>query len=93
MFAMLLICNVVDLTFTLAWVLDGQATEANELMATALHLGPVPFALAKLALVSGGAWVLFERRREAFAQFGLAVVTAAYVSVCCYHLDHLISLT
>jgi hypothetical protein len=92
MFALLLICNGLDLTFTLTWVFAGHATEANELMAAALHLGPVPFALVKLALVSGGAFVLFRRRTKTFAQVGLSVTTAVYVWVCCYHLSHLISL-
>lgn len=90
--SMLLIFNGLDLAFTLTWVCAGEATEANELMATALCLGPVPFALAKLALVSGGAWVLFKRRHEAFAQVGLAVTTAVYFVVCCYHVQYLASL-
>jgi hypothetical protein len=87
----LLLLNLADCCFTIAWVCGGYATEANEAMALMLQMGPVPFAVAKNALVLGGAYVLFLRRRRFFAQVGLVTVTFAYLAVCAHHLRFLLT--
>ena len=86
----LLVLNLADCCFTVAWVSGGYATEANHAMAVVLQMGAVPFAVVKTALVLGGAYVLFLRRGRFFAQVGLATVTLAYLAVCVHHLRFLL---
>jgi hypothetical protein len=85
----ILVLNLVDSCFTLAWISSGMATEANEVMATVLELGPVAFAMVKMCLVTGGVYVLVVRSQTRLAQVGLSLTTVVYTLVCTHHLHFL----
>jgi hypothetical protein len=85
----LLVLNLLDQCFTLAWVELGQAQEANVLMRVALDSSPILFALAKTGLVSGGAWILVRLRHHPLARLGLSGGTVMYSGVVIYHLAYL----
>ncbi len=80
------VINGIDAVLTLVWVLSGRATEANPLMETLLRLGPLPFVVGKLALVSGGTWLLWTNRRHPLAVIGLFLFFLAYYWVLLHHL-------
>jgi hypothetical protein len=81
------VLNLLDAMFTLAYTHAGLATEANPLMEKFLSASPVLFMIAKLALVSMGVLVLWRLRHHRSARFGLVATSAAYVMLLCYHLS------
>lgn len=87
--ASIVVLNLLDACLTLVWLTSGAATEANPLMETLLHLGPLPFVLGKIALVSGGAYLLWTARRHALAVVATFVTFLAYYFVFLYHLTGL----
>lgn len=78
--------NLLDAYFTLKWVMAGQATEANPLMAYALEQGPMWFIVAKIVLVSGGCFILW-RRAGTFAVSYVAPLFFLYAGVVALHLS------
>ncbi|MGE0551124.1 MAG: DUF5658 family protein [Kofleriaceae bacterium] len=85
--AAVVILNLLDAVFTLAYTTSGLATESNPMMAVALDHHPVLFMIAKLSLVSLCVMLLWR-----FANRGLAVVallgaTAMYGALIGYHLS------
>ena len=80
------ILNLVDAIFTLAYTSAGLATEANPIMDFALAKSPVVFMVFKLAIVSGGVFVLWRLRHRRAAAFGMMSSTAVYCSLLVYHL-------
>lgn len=83
-----LVSNLVDAVLTLVWLRAGLASEANLLLAP-LALGhPVVFVGVKLALVSGGSWLLWRNRERPPAVVGIFAVFIAYYWIFTFHLQY-----
>lgn len=82
-----LVFNLLDIVLTLTVVVLGIAVEANPLMARVLDVGPVPFALLKLGIVSAGVWVLFHHRHHRLASVGTCAVFTAYAALMVWHMQ------
>ena len=80
------VLNVFDVFATLILVGGGYAREGNPLMAKLLELGPLPFALVKIAMVTFGAYCLYCFARHDLAQAGAILACAAYGMLAIYHL-------
>jgi len=87
--AALLVLNLLDAIFTLLWVTSGLATEANPMMAELLRSQPVLFMLGKLALVGGGSYLLWRRRRRPLAVVAIFIAFLCYYLILLRHLDYL----
>jgi hypothetical protein len=81
----LLLLNLADALFTLAFLQLHLAEEANPLMAAAYAGSPVLFLVVKLALVHGGALLLWIHRSSAAARAALAAGVALYGAIVVYH--------
>jgi uncharacterized membrane protein YqjE len=82
-----LIFNLVDAVLTLLLVTMGAAEESNPLMAGALAIGPVPFMLVKLGLVSIGVGILWRQRTRWIAMAGSVAVFLVYVALMAVHVE------
>lgn len=80
-----LVLNLLDAVFTLWWVGNGLATEANALLEDLVER-PLLFVLAKLALVSLGSIFLWRLRRRPLAVIAIFGVFFAYYMVLLHHL-------
>jgi hypothetical protein len=80
-----LVLNLVDVTLTILWVESGYAVEANPLMEVAIDYGALPFAVAKLLLVSGGCYLLWRLRKRQLAAVGIVIVFLAYYAITIQH--------
>ncbi|MBW2732754.1 MAG: hypothetical protein JRH20_10215 [Deltaproteobacteria bacterium] len=89
MLALTLILNLLDGMFTLFAVKAGLAIEANPLMADLLAQSPMQFMLSKLALVSGGIFLLWRLRERKLAVVGSVCSFSVYCLIFFYHLDGL----
>lgn len=85
--AAVIIMNGLDAILTIAVVEAGFAQEANPIMAWLLALGPCVFVIAKLTLVSAGAWLLWKLQGKRLARLGSWVVLCTYSSVMVYHTE------
>jgi uncharacterized protein DUF5658 len=83
--AALLVLNLLDALFTLAFLQLHLAEEANPLMAAAYAGSPVLFLVLKLALVHGGALLLWLHRSTPAARGALAAGVALYAAIVVYH--------
>ncbi len=93
--ASILVLNLVDAAFSIAWTTAGVATEANPLLVEVLARSPVLFMAAKLALVSLGIFLLFRLRARPLALAGLCACGCVYFGLLAYHvsrLPHLVAL-
>ena len=77
--------NALDAILTMAWVLSGQAEEANPLMSGILS-SPVLFVLVKTVLVSCGCQLLWLRHRHPVSVVGIFAAFYAYCVVLLHHL-------
>ncbi|MBI2379020.1 MAG: hypothetical protein HYV07_33805 [Deltaproteobacteria bacterium] len=87
--AAVLILNAIDAVSTALWVYVGIAKEANPLMARLIENHPLLFVATKVALVSGGSFILWKRRTEPLAVVAIFVAFLAYYAVLLAHLDAL----
>ena len=85
--AVALILNLVDAILTIIWVTSDLAEEANPIMDWFLGFGTVPFAVAKIAIVSLGSYVLWRTRRRPLAVIGVFIMFMAYYFILLYHLS------
>ncbi len=83
----ILILNLLDAIFTLAYTGSGLAAEGNPLMDRALAYSPVSFMVVKLSLVSLGVLLLWRLRARRAAGFALIGSAVAYSSLLVYHLS------
>jgi len=83
----IVVLNLLDAMFTLAYTGSGLATESNPLMDHVLAASPVLFMLAKLSLVSLGVLVLWRLRDRRAARYGLLGAAGAYTTLLVYHLS------
>jgi len=78
--------NVFDLVSTLWWLENGQATEANAVMAGAYAGGPAAFSAAKLALVSLGSALLWRLREQRAARVAFIPLALFYAFISGVHI-------
>ena len=83
-----LVLNLADAIFTLFWIRGGLALEANALMRDLVNEHALGFMLVKLALVSGGSWLLWKRRQHPTAVVAIFAVFLVYYAVLLYHLQY-----
>jgi hypothetical protein len=83
----ILVLNLIDAVMTCIWVLSGQATEANPVMAELLPRGAVTFVAGKIALVSLGSWLLWNRRKHPMAVVGIVLLFLVYYFILLIHLS------
>ncbi len=78
--------NILDAVLTIVWVRNGVATESNQLMASLLDIGNVPFLIVKIAIGAVAAIVLSRWGSRRLARYGLAVALAVYIGLMGVHL-------
>lgn len=78
--------NLLDALLTIIWVRSGVATEGNQLMASLLEIGDLPFLAVKIAVGTVAALVLLRWGSRPLARYGLTVALAVYLSLMCIHL-------
>jgi hypothetical protein len=84
-----LVLNLLDALFTLFWVVNGLAEEANPLLDEIVHQHPLAFVTAKLGLVSLGSLLLWRYRHRPLAVVGIFVAFLAYYGLLLIHVDYL----
>ena len=77
--------NFLDAVLTLFWVRNGFATEGNQLMATLLDIGDLPFLAVKVAIGAVTVVVLWRWHNLRLAKYGLLVALAIYVGLMGIH--------
>lgn len=85
---LVVVLNMLDAVWTLAFVRAGAADEGNPLMDQALAHGPLWFMLAKLTLVSLSVLLLWRLRHRRTATVGLFSAAMTYLVICGYHVSH-----
>ncbi len=85
----ILVMNVLDAIFTIYWISDHQAVEANPLLADLAHEHPLAFVAVKLALVSLGSGLLWRLRRRPLAVIAIFAAFLGYYFLLVYHLNAL----
>ncbi|CAN5480533.1 hypothetical protein BH10ACI2_BH10ACI2_08290 [soil metagenome] len=78
--------NLLDALLTIFWVRNGVATEGNQLMASLLDIGNLPFLFVKITIGAVAAFVLFKWGNRPLAKYGLAVALAIYIGLMGIHL-------
>jgi hypothetical protein len=78
--------NIFDALLTIYWVRNGFATEGNQLMATLLDMGDMPFLAVKVAVGALAAFVLLRFSKLRLARYGLAAALAVYIGLMGIHL-------
>jgi len=78
--------NLVDALLTLVWVRSGVAPESNQLMASLLDIGNLPFLAVKIAMGGFAAFVLFHWGNRPLARYGMTLVLALYIGLMGIHL-------
>jgi hypothetical protein len=81
------VLNLIDGIFTLAYTGCRVATESNPLMQGVLAASPVVFMITKLTLVSLCVLLLWRHGRQRFAIAGLVGTTVMYVLLIGYHIS------
>jgi len=88
----ILILNLLDALFTLAFLQLGLAEEANPLMSLVYRSSPLGFVLVKLAMVQLGVMILQMNHRFRLAQYALNAGVTIYVCIVAYHLAFIANL-
>jgi hypothetical protein len=83
--------NAFDAASTVVYVHNGQATEANPLMALLLAWHPMAFVLGKFGLLFVGMIILGAFSHSRLVRPTLFVACAAYVGIAAIHLNHILS--
>src|SRR5262245_65380484 len=83
--AALLVLNLADALFTLSFLQLRVAEEANPIMRAAYAGSPMLFLILKLALVHGGAALLWIHRASAAARAALTAGITLYGAIVIYH--------
>ena len=77
--------NALDAFATLYWVMNGIASEANPVMDEWLNLGPIPFIVVKLGLVTVGVYFLWTFRKFKLSKLSVLPVLILYLLVTVMH--------
>lgn len=78
--------NFLDAVFTLFWVHNDLATEGNQLMASLLESGYMPFLIVKVGIGALASIVVWHWRNVPLAKYGLNFALAIYISIMGVHL-------
>src|SRR5712692_6784040 len=81
-----LVLNLLDALFTLAFLQLELAVEANPLMNLAYRSSPLAFVLIKLGMVQVGIMILHLHRQFRVAHYALNIAAAVYAGIVSYHL-------
>lgn len=77
--------NLLDAVLTLIWVRNGLATEGNQLMASLLDVGDLPFLAVKIGVGAIAALVIWKWRNLPTAKYGSAIALTIYTGVMVVH--------
>jgi len=77
--------NLIDALLTIYWVRNGIVTEGNQLMATLLDIGDLPFLAVKVAVGGVTAFVLWRWRNMRLARYGTALALVVYIGLMGVH--------
>jgi hypothetical protein len=83
---LLFMLNFLDAVLTIFWVRNGFASEGNQLMASLLDMGNMPFLAVKLTVGALAAVVLWRWGNFRLARYGLALVLTIYIGLMGIHL-------
>ena len=83
--AAVLVLNVLDGAFTVAFLQLGVAEEANPLMRLAYEQSPLGFMLVKLSVVHAGVALLWLGRENPAARRALLGAVVLYAGIIAYH--------
>ncbi|MGB7203507.1 MAG: DUF5658 family protein [Pyrinomonadaceae bacterium] len=83
---LLFVLNLLDALLTIIWVRGGVATEGNQLMASLLDIGSLPFLGVKIAMGTVTAIVLLKSRNHPLARYGVAIALGVYIGLMGIHL-------
>ena len=78
--------NLLDALLTIVWVRNGVAPESNQLMASLLDIGNLPFLAVKIAMGAFTAFVLFYWGKRPLARYGMTLVLTIYLGLMGIHL-------
>ncbi len=81
-----IVLNLLDILFTLAWVGFGHVKEANLLLIGLVSDHPILFVLTNISLVSFGSFLLWKNRGHPLAVVGIFLVFGLYYYVLLHHL-------
>lgn len=82
-----MVLNLLDAVFTLAWIQAGLAEEGNAFMRDLAHGDALTFVLAKITVVSLGIYMLWRRRARPLAVVAVFLAFFVYYLVFLYHLE------
>jgi hypothetical protein len=83
---LLFLLNVLDAVLTIVWVRSGVAIESNQLMATLLDIGNLPFLAVKIAIGALAVIVLLHAGDRRLSRYGLTAALAVYIGLMGIHL-------
>ena len=83
---LLFVLNIADAFLTIYWVRHGYATEGNQLMASLLELGNLPFFLVKLSVGIVATFCFWNWKEFRLARYGLSLALVLYAGVMGVHL-------
>jgi len=84
-----LVLNLADAIFTLAWIRGGLAAEANPLLRDLAHRHPILFVAAKTTLVGLASLLLWRQRQRPLAVVCIFVAFLVYYGLLLAHLGFL----
>lgn len=77
--------NFLDAVLTLFWVRNGFASEGNQLMASVLDAGDLPFLMVKIGIGALASLVVWKWRNLRVAKYGLGFALTVYTGVMGIH--------
>lgn len=77
--------NFLDAVLTLFWVNNGFATEGNQLMASLMEAGDLPFLAVKIGIGALAALVIWKWSNLRVAKLGSAAALTIYIGVMVVH--------
>jgi len=83
--ALLFTFNLLDALLTLFWVRNGFATEGNQLMASLLDIGDLPFLAVKIGIGAIASVVIWRCRKFPVAKYGLSLALMVYTTIMGIH--------
>tara|TARA_Y100001963_G_C6608134_1_gene365781 strand:+ start:278 stop:643 length:366 start_codon:yes stop_codon:yes gene_type:complete len=89
---LLLAFNAIDAVYTLIWIQNSLAVEANPLMVTALEFGPWAFIGIKIVLASMGVFLLWKLRHIRLARVSVILPAVFYSIIVGMHIAHSLKL-
>ena len=80
--AILVVLNLLDLLFSLNYIVyNNYASEGNPLLADIIHQNSILFAFSKLALVSGGVYILHKHNTSKLSMIAAVGCCLLYTAV------------